>query len=152
MVRKAYSLIFAFFLIMITSCSREESIQLHDVQGNTVKSTDFKGKWVILNYWAAWCGSCAAEIPKLNHFYLQNKDKNIIFYGVNFDELPLVDLQQAMKKINIAFPVLLENPAALWQLDAVEALPTTYIINPAGRVVKKMVGMVDEKYLIGIDK
>ncbi len=124
--------------------------QFHDAQGRLIKMSDLRGKWVIINYWADWCGGCIEEIPELNRFYEHNKDKNIVIFGVNYDQLPPVYLQQSMRQIGIEFPVLLEDPRVAWQLGDVSVLPTTFIVNPQGDVMRKIIGPNTEQSLLKV--
>jgi peroxiredoxin len=132
---------------MSIGCSRENSV-LHDAKGHEITISQLKGKWIIVNYWAAWCASCLKEIPELNHFYQRNHHKNIVLFGVNYDRLSLSDLQQTIDKTHIAFPVVLEDPAQIWLLNGIEALPVTFIIDPQGKVVKRIVGASTEQSLL----
>lgn len=132
---------------LLMSCSQQGSV-LHDAQGNPISVSQLQGKWVIINYWATWCESCIQEIAELNHFYLHNQDKNIVLYGVSYDHMPRQDLQGAMKRIHILYPVILEDPAKTWALGEFEALPVTFIIGPHGEVAKKILGKSTEKSLL----
>jgi peroxiredoxin len=125
-------------------CCTEDSPVVYDSKGNPVQLSQLRGKWVIVNYWASWCPSCAWEVPHLNHFY-ETMDKNVVLYGVNSDERE--ELEDAVKTAGIKFPVLRENPNEAWKLDPVDALPTTFIIDPKGKVVKTIVGASTEKSL-----
>jgi thiol-disulfide isomerase/thioredoxin len=137
-LRHIFFLLFSSFLI--TNCSAAPAVDLHDSEGRAINMATFKNKWVIVNYWADWCDSCIAEMPELNNFYQHNKDKNILMYGVNYDQLPLPTLKRSMRKTGIDFPVLLEDPNALWKLGYIDAIPVTFIISPEGYVVKKIIG------------
>lgn len=128
------------------SCSQQGSA-LHDTKGNPIEVSSLKGKWVIVNYWAAWCDSCLKEIPELNSFYEHTQDKNIVLYGVNYDRMPMNDLQAAIDKTHIIYPVVLEDPAETWPLYGIDVLPVTFIIDPNGKVVKRIVGANTEKSL-----
>lgn len=139
-------ILFIFCFIAITNCTQQGS-QLHDTKGNVIDVSKLKGKWIILNFWAAWCDSCMKEIPEFNRFYQHHRNKNIEVYGVNFDQMPMSELKTAMEKMHIAYPVILENPAQTWQLDEIDALPVTYIIDPNGKVVKKILGTNTEQSL-----
>lgn len=131
--------------LFMFGCSREPVF--HDTQGKDVKLSQLHGKWVIVNYWATWCHSCAAEIPALNHFYQDAKDKNILLYGVNFDESGTDALGKSIEKEGIIFPVLTENPAQAWNFGELSAVPMTFIINPKGELVKTISGPNTEKSL-----
>ena len=132
---------------LLVSCSQQGSV-LHDTQGNPIAVAQLQGKWVVINYWATWCESCTQEIAELNRFYQHNQDKNIVLYGVSYDHMPRQDLQNAMKRLHILYPVVLEDPAKIWALGEVEALPVTFIIGPDGEVAKKILGKSTEKSLL----
>jgi len=149
MVFKRFFLFF-FLTLAILSCSRNEATVLHDVNGNSINLSQQKGKWIVINYWAEWCDNCLKEIPELNKFYQNTKDKNIIFIGVNFDRLSDDALMEAINKTNIQFPVIKEDPSLIWNLSEVEVLPMTFIINPQGKVVREIPGTNTQESLLGI--
>ena len=138
-LRKLIGIIFCCFFIL--SCSKPDTL-LHDAAGNTIKLSSLKGKWVIINFWASWCDSCIAEVPELNHFYQHNTKDNIVLLGTNYDQLMNADLQSAINKLQINYPVLIEDPNQIWQLGETSVLPTSYIINPAGSLAIKIMGPV----------
>lgn len=144
LLRKIIMFISAIFFM---SCANA-GVVLHDSQGNTINSADLKGKWVIVNYWAGWCRGCVEETPELNHFYKTHLSKNLVMYGVNFDQLAADDLRHAIDKTKISYPVLVEDPAKIWKLDDVNVLPMTFIISPKGHVVKEIVGPSTEENLL----
>lgn len=122
-------LLFPFF-----GCSNA----LSAVYNETITRDQLNGKWVIITYWADWCDNCRAEISQLNKFYL--KHKNVILLGVNFDNLPLDQLNADIIRNNILYPVLKSNPADSLKLGTVEVLPTTFVISPQGKIVYKLIG------------
>ena len=137
--------------LLIISCTQDNSAQdnriVHDTTGSAIKLSELKGKWIILNDWADWCDSCAEEVPRLNYFYQHNTDKNIVLFGMNYDQLKGDDLQRAIKKMRIRYPVLVEDPYQRWVLEDTTILPTIYIINPMGKLAKKIVGSVTAEEL-----
>lgn len=110
-----------------------------DNNNKTIHSTDWKNKWLIINYWADWCEPCAKEVVELNRFYHQ-KPTNVMLIGVNPSNLPVPVLKAAILKMHIDFPVLLSNPQRELTLPQLEVIPTTFIINPQGKLVKKLYG------------
>lgn len=113
---------------------------LRDTNGRSVDLAKLKNTWIVIAYWAGWCGSCMKEMPELNRFYKDNHDKNVLLFGVSFDQMSLPNLKQVMAESNIHFPVLADDPNAIWALGDINAVPTTFIINPEGNVVKTIVG------------
>lgn len=137
--------------VMLVGCSSNQP-ELSDSEGHVIKMSDLKGKWVILNYWASWCKSCIEEIPALNEFYQHNKDKNIVLYGVNYDDLPMDTLKESITTVGIEFPVLTRDPGNELHLSELTAVPTTFIIDPNGKSVKMLVGPNTEQSLTQVIK
>jgi len=145
------SLILILFLLCFTTISyAHQKPVLHDATGKSIPLSDLKGKWIIVNYWAEWCDSCMEEVPELNKFYSNNQDKNVVLYGVEYDHIPTPKLRAAIAKMHINYPVIVEDPAAIWSLSAFDALPMTFIIGPHGRVVKKIMGESTEASLSAV--
>ncbi len=136
-------LILSVFCItaLLSACHQEKSEAVfQDNQGQTIQFSKLHGKWIFINYWATWCHSCMAELPVLNQFYKNNKNNNIIILGVNYDGLPNSKIMIVVKNLQIQFPVLLENPDTALKLADVAVVPTTFVINPSGQLVKTLLG------------
>lgn len=144
-----YRNILAVFLLLtsLISCSDNNKTTLHDTNGNTLNTAQFKGKWVIINYWAAWCEGCVKEIPELNNFYAHNRNNNVLVFGANYDHIPMPDLAGWVDKERIAYPALVEDPGTVIKLGDIDVLPMTFIIDPHGKLVKSIVGPNTEKSL-----
>jgi len=132
------------------SCSKADQAVFYDTEGHAVQLSKLKGKWVILNYWADWCNACVQEIPELNRFYQNIKGKNIVFYGIDNDELSLDDLKSSILSVSIKYPVLISDPGYAWHLDNVAVIPTTFILDPYGHLVKVITGPNTESSLFDI--
>lgn len=125
-------------LIFATASYAADGFQTID--GKTISAADLKGKWVLVNYWASWCPACRAEIADLNAFYQANKNK-VILLGVNHDDAETpAELRAAVKKAGIHFPVLMSDPAERLGITGVTGLPTTFVLNPEGKLVKVLAG------------
>jgi peroxiredoxin len=123
---------------------RAPDFTLKDVDGKPVKLSDYKGKVVLLNFWATWCGPCKIEIPWFMDFEQTYKDKNFAVLGVSLDEdgWDSVKPYIAQKKINYRVMIGTEQVAQLY--GEVDSLPTTFMIDREGRVAAVHVGLVSK--------
>jgi len=119
-----------------------------ELDGEQISFDDFRGQWVIVNYWATWCVPCITEIPELNAFYAANQTHAVVF-GVNFEGLDNPGLRTAAQHFDIQYPLLTHDPTAKFGVGDIVVLPTTIIIDPEGRVVDKIAG---EQTQVGLEK
>lgn len=111
-----------------------------DLDGKDLSLGVYKGKVVLLNFWATWCGPCRAEIPDL--IDLQNKYKDQLqIVGMAVDVEDEDDLRNVVKNERINYPVALTTGEVRMAYGGITALPTVFVINPQGRVVQKHVGL-----------
>ncbi len=132
---------FILILSLITSPSwANAEVLLKDNLGNNTPFSALKGKWVFINYWASWCPSCLDEIPEFNRFYDHHKNDPIALYAVNFDGLSQAAQKFLIKRFNINYPSLTEDPSDDLQLGDIRGIPVTFIFNPKGELVKTLYG------------
>jgi peroxiredoxin len=114
---------------------------LKDMNGHDVNLASFRGKPIILNFWATWCGPCKAEIPALVQLADQYKDQHLTVLGVSVDDSP-EDLRRFATEFKMNYPVLvgLGQDALQEKYDAVLMVPVTWFIRPDGTVLKKHQG------------
>jgi len=139
-------LIFITSLLLVTSLpSTAVEYALPDTEGNTHSFDKYRGKWVIANYWATWCTTCLKELPDLVSFHDNNKDKDAVVVGINFEDIEADELNDFIARESIPYAVLSSKPVPVTPLGRVPALPTTYIINPEGEVVAGDVGIITQQ-------
>ena len=114
---------------------------LTDLNGNTVKLSDYKGKVVILNFWASWCPDCRKASPTLVELHERFKDKNLTIVGVSIDEERSRWLN-AIEKDGLAWQQVISEGG--WNSNELKAyavrwLPTSYLIDPEGVIVAKSI-------------
>ncbi|HEV2617832.1 MAG TPA: TlpA disulfide reductase family protein [Candidatus Acidoferrales bacterium] len=113
---------------------------VRDLSGNVVSTPALKGKVVLLNFWATWCGPCREEIPEM--IKLQSKYKDTLqIIGASEDEIPPEQVAKFAQKFGINYPVIMASAQLEREYGGVAALPTTFVINTDGRVVQKNVGV-----------
>jgi thiol-disulfide isomerase/thioredoxin len=99
---------------------------------------DYKGRWLVVNYWAQWCKPCIKEIPELNA--LDAKYPQVAVLGVNFDGITGPELEAQKEKLGISFTVLEQDPSGVLGVVIPSVLPATFIVNPDGQLVHSLVG------------
>jgi len=113
-----------------------------DLDGKTVKLSEYRGKWVVVNYWATWCPPCLKEIPDLVEFHDKHKDKTAVVLGVNTEKPNIEKLKDFTDTYFISYPILLGNSGTDTPFGPVPALPTTFLVSPEGKVIARNVGEV----------
>lgn len=125
-------------------------IEFETLDGKTVKLSDFRGKWVVVNYWATWCPPCRVEMPELGFFYDAHKDKNAVVLGVNYEDNSPSQVKTFLEQEDIKFPIVRQKgriDGKTTPFGPLRGLPTTYMVTPKGEVVAARTGMVDQKML-----
>ena len=129
-----------WFLFCLPLVSQAADFTLQDMQGKTLHLSDYRGKWVLVNFWATWCPPCRKEIPDL--ISLQNSHKDLVVIGIAMDYASGKVVADFVRKEGINYPIVLGNDEVVSQIGDMEALPTTYLYNPAGKKVATQEGPV----------
>lgn len=116
--------------------------ELEGLDGKTYKLSDYRGKWVLVNYWATWCPPCREELPELEVFHSNHKDKDAVVLGVAMERIEKERLKAFVDDQFISYPILMMKPAASTELGRVPGLPTSYLIDPNGELAARQVGPV----------
>lgn len=127
-------------LVVLGGCSNEPSYRLAD--GDAISLSELHGDWVVINYWAEWCAPCREEIPELNELRAVAAEQGAVFqvFGVNYDGLQGDDLAGVMERMQIDFPVMVDDPRVALGVPRAAVLPMTVVINPQGEVQKVLSG------------
>ena len=115
--------------------------RFEDSSGKTHTLSGYKGKWVLVNFWATWCPPCRREMASLENLYQETKDKNVEVIAVNVGE----DTDTVFPFINSldvipTFAVLLDKDSSAMKRWKARSLPTTYVVNAEGKVIYRAVG------------
>ena len=116
---------------------------LKDLKGTEVNLKEFRGKVVLLNFWATWCPPCRKEIPSMVEIYKKYKDRGLEIIGVNLDKLGKSEVEKFSLEHKINFPVLLNPSGNVASLYGVVVLPTTVFLDRNGRIKGRISGAVD---------
>ena len=125
--------------------SSAPEFELVNLDDQTVKLSDLRGKIVIINFWATWCEPCKIEMPFFEKLH-QSNSGNLEILGVNFDEPP-PQVEQFVEEYQLHFPVLLDPGGEVQKLYRVIGYPTTFIVDGEGIVRYHHIGLITEDQL-----
>ena len=138
--------------LVIVGCTNEEDsnkpsgsaaprFSLKNVQGNTVRLTDFKGKVVLLNFFATWCAPCRQEVPDFVRLYNKHKDKGFEIVGIGLDMEGATVLGPFAKQFGILYPILLGTREVVMDYGEIKGVPTSFFIDRKGCVAEQFIGV-----------
>jgi thiol-disulfide isomerase/thioredoxin len=142
----AASLILLGVLLSISTLNAAEEKRFIDIHGAVVDLNSYRGKWVVINYWATWCPPCLEEIPELIHFHDTHKDSDAVVVGISMEETPIPALSSFVEENMMSYPVV-PMRSDMPMIGNVPGLPTTYMIDPTGNTVAMKVGQVTSEML-----
>jgi peroxiredoxin len=117
---------------------------LKDANGEIAKLSDYRGKVVLLNFWATWCGPCEIEIPWFVEFQRQYKDRDFAVLGVSLDEDGWKSVRPFMAREKLNYRVMVTTEQVDQMYGGVDSLPTTFVIDREGRVASSHVGLASK--------
>ncbi len=119
--------------------------ELNDLDGKQIKLSDFKGKVVILNFWATWCAPCRVEIPGFVALQKKYGDKGLAMIGVSVDEQGPDVVKEFVKQFQMTYPVVIGNEKIVEAYGGIDGIPTTFVIDREGQIVGKHIGYEDQE-------
>ncbi|NOR20600.1 MAG: redoxin domain-containing protein [Xanthomonadales bacterium] len=138
------------FVLMLLSVTSSQAIYesevpvdftLQQLHGGDISLSDYRGQWLVLNYWATWCSPCRKEIPELSA--LNDARADILVLGLAFEDTEIENFDEFLKEFHPSYPLLLVD---VYQppepFGAPRVLPTTIILNPDGVPVKTFLGPI----------
>ena len=137
-----FTLMILFFGASVAAADPVSEFSLPDLEGKPHTLAPYKGKWIIINYWATDCPPCLKEIPELENFHQRHKDKDAVVVGVNYEDIRLPWLEDFVESVKMTYPVLRARPDTLTPFGAIRILPTTIIVSPEGELMGAQAGAV----------
>jgi peroxiredoxin len=123
----------------IPSAVVPRDIDLKDLNGATIRFSDFKGKIVFLNFWTTWCPSCRYEMPSLENLHTKFKNRDFVVVAVDMQE-PAVSVKKFFKEYKLTFMALLDSEGKVADMFGIRSIPTTFILDKRGRIIGGAVG------------
>ncbi|NQV50654.1 MAG: TlpA family protein disulfide reductase [Candidatus Marinimicrobia bacterium] len=138
--------IFGLLMIGTTSVEAQEApnFTLTDLNGQKVSLSDFKGKVIIVDFWATWCGPCKMEIPSFIKLQEDYKD-DVVILGISLDQSGPKAVVPFAKKMNINYPIVYGDGSVVQAYGGVRGIPTTFVIDRDFNIQRKYVGYTDHK-------
>lgn len=120
------------------------SFTLKSVDGKTVSLSDYKGKAVLLNFWATWCGPCKLEMPWLIQMQKKYASQGFTVLGISEDDGSTKQVSDFMAKMGVDYPVLMYDDQMNKAYGGIDYLPTSYYIGRDGKVIIESGGLISE--------
>ena len=132
-------------LLWLSTAVEARGFNFTDHTGKKLTFSDYKGKWVLINFWATWCPPCLKEIPDLVSLYESRNDVMVI--GIAMDYSDPKTVLKYVKSMSISYPIVLGDRKIAAQIGPVSMLPTTYVFDPEGNPAVYKVGLVSRESL-----
>ncbi|MDL4839671.1 peroxiredoxin family protein [Aquibacillus rhizosphaerae] len=121
--------------------------KLQTLNGETVKLSDFRGRRVMLNFWATWCPPCRAEMPDMEKFY-QEKDVTILAVNLTETEASMQDVHDFVEEFGLTFPILLDKKIEVATTYQIRPIPTSYMIDSNGIIRYQVFGALNYEMMV----
>ena len=118
---------------------------LEDLQGNTHRLEDYRGKWVLVNFWATWCTPCLSEIPELSSLHDAHENNDLVVIGIAMNSGSSKRVADFSQAHGINYPVVMGNRRVAAQIGKLDVLPTSFLYDPSGKQVSHQAGEVTRK-------
>jgi thiol-disulfide isomerase/thioredoxin len=131
-------------VLAATAADAEKTIEfsLQDLDGKTHTLSEYRGKWVVVNFWATTCPPCIKEMPELSDFHNRHKDHDAVVLGVNFEDIRESWMRRFLDSVDVSYPILPWGTSPATPFGLIIALPTTFIVSPGGTSVARYTGQV----------
>lgn len=138
----------ALLALLAPACSREPSSQekqsapdfaLSSVDGSRVRLSDYRGKVVLLDFWATWCPPCRAAIPHIVQLQNKYRSEGFVALGMNMDQNP-EDVTSFLNRVNVNYPILKTDPITLQAYGGVSSIPLAFLVDKQGYIRQRYMG------------
>ena len=145
-----FNLAIALFVICtLASAEVPADYELRDMNGKIHRVSAYRGKWLVINFWATWCAPCLAEMPELERFYQENKSRAQV-WGVTFEDSDKAQILDFVEKLGVTYPILGYGQDPLTGYGSVTVLPTTFVIDRSGLFFHRFEGPISAHDIVEV--
>ncbi len=123
-----------------TAQTQAHGFRLIGLDDKTYTLADYRGRWVVLNFWATWCSPCLKEMPELQRFH--QRHPQVAVWGITFEDTPKDTMKAFVKRLGVTYPIMGQGQQPYTPFGEVTGLPTTFLVNPEGRFHRAIRGTV----------
>jgi peroxiredoxin len=149
MIDRVMVLILALLLMPSLALSQKgtkaPNFSLKTADGKTVELQKLKGKVVVVNFWATWCGPCKAEIPGFLEVYKEYKPKGLEIVGISLDQDGWKPVKPFIERYKITYPIVVGDGELADAYGGIQAIPTTFLVDKKGNLVNRHVGYMNKE-------
>jgi len=121
-------------------------LTLTDLEGQEIRLSELRGKPVLVNFWAVWCGFCRIELPEMQEVYQEHKDDGFVILAIDVQEDP-DQVKAFVDELGLTFPIIIDDTGVTTRAYRVRGLPTSYFVGPDGIILGKQIGPIDRQWM-----
>ena len=144
----------AMLALLLSTCfaaaADTPEFELPDLEGEIHRLADYRGNWVVVNYWATWCPPCLAEMPELTWFHEQYADQGVTVLGLDIEDIEVAELQAFVDGLGVTYPILLAGITPPEGMPGILGLPMTFVVSPDGEIANRHLGPLTAAMLEGM--
>jgi thiol-disulfide isomerase/thioredoxin len=146
----------AFVFLFLSNLASAGDFSFQDLDGKRHTLSGYKGKWVLVNFWATWCPPCLEEMPDLIKLHDKHHKTDLVVLGVAMDYRNAATVKEFAEQMLVTYPIILGTKESAAQVGPINGLPTTYLFDPQGKKVAYQVGLITreavESYMVSKKK
>jgi thiol-disulfide isomerase/thioredoxin len=121
------------------------AFSVRGLDGKTIRSSTLRGRPVVLDFWATWCGPCRASLPHLNLVHQRYQSNGLFVLGLSVDDSDPAAVRRFAQGLGVRFPLAMADEKVLDEYGPIRSIPTTFFISRDGRIVRRVVGYLDQE-------